>query len=98
MSSSVKLSVMAGSTQTHSFKAVCKMTDNSSINPPMADISIAVDGVEKLMNLSPVKASGPNGIRPRVLKELAKVVAPILTIIYQRSVETAEVPKTGEKQ
>jgi len=35
---------------------------------------------------------GPGGIHPRVLKELADVTAGPLSIIYQRSWESGEVP------
>jgi len=35
---------------------------------------------------------GPDGIHPRVLKELAYVMAGPLSIIYQRSWESGEVP------
>ena len=35
---------------------------------------------------------GPDGIHPRVLKELAGVLAKLLSIIYQQSWLTGEVP------
>ena len=38
------------------------------------------------------KSMGPDGIRPRVLKELAGVLAKLLSIIYQQSWLTGEVP------
>ena len=51
-------------------------------------------GVEKLLlNLDPSKAPGPDGIVPRVLKELAKEIAPSLCLIYKRSFETGIIPK-----
>ena len=54
---------------------------------------IQAQGVEKLLaNLSPYKACGPDGISPRVLKELAKELAPALTIIFQSSLTTGMVP------
>ena len=43
-------------------------------------------------NLSPGKAAGPNNISPHVLKELAEEVAPILTLIFQSSVDTGSLP------
>ena len=45
-----------------------------------------------LKNLNPNKAAGPDNITPRVLKELATHVAPILTIIFRCSYQTSEVP------
>ena len=57
------------------------------------DISISVNGVEKLLNnLDPKTASGPDGITARFLKEEAKEVAPILSVIFQKSLDTGEVP------
>jgi hypothetical protein len=47
----------------------------------MNDINITVSGVEKLLSkLNPTKAAGPDNITPRVLKELAPFIAPILTV------------------
>ena len=45
-----------------------------------------------LYNLSPGKAADPNNISPHVLKELAEEVAPILTLIFQSSVDTGSLP------
>ena len=59
----------------------------------MPDITIFVEGVEKLLvNLNPNKATGPDGISPRVLKEFAHEIAPVLTLIYQRSIDTGILP------
>ena len=50
--------------------------------PTIDDINISEQGVRKLMeNLNPYKAAGgPDGISPRVLRELAEELAPVLTI------------------
>jgi hypothetical protein len=37
--------------------------------------------------LNPNKAAGPDEIKPGVLKELATEIAPILTLIFQISLE-----------
>ena len=58
--------------------------------PSMPDISVS--GVLKLLHEQKVhKAAGPDQIRPRVLRELSYIihVAPVLTLIYGRSYDTA---------
>ena len=53
------------------------------------DISISVNGVEKLLNnLDPKTASGLDGITARFLKVEAKEVSPILSVIFQKSPDT----------
>ncbi|KAK4830610.1 hypothetical protein QYF61_012053 [Mycteria americana] len=47
---------------------------------------------EQLYQLNVCKSMGPDGIQIRVLKELADVRAGPLSIIYQRSWESGEVP------
>ena len=50
---------------------------------------ISIEGVEKLLQgLSPNKASGPDEISPKILKELHHEIAPILTLIFNLSLET----------
>ena len=61
--------------------------------PSAPEINITCAGVLKLLQkLNPNKAAGPDNIRPKILKELAAEIAPILTIIFRRSLETREVP------
>ena len=61
--------------------------------PAIPDFSIDPAGVEKLLkNLDPFKAPGPDEISPRFLKELSKEIAPILSVIYNHSLQTGEVP------
>ena len=45
-----------------------------------------------LLHLDPYKPTGPDGIHPRVLKELADVMVGPFSIIFQRSWESGEVP------
>ena len=60
---------------------------------PMHSIQITEEGVTKLLkNLNPHKAPGPDNITPRVLKELATHISPILTIIFRKSYNTGEIP------
>ena len=46
-----------------------------------------------LLQLDRPKSMGPDEIHPRVLRELAEVIAEPLSIIYQRSLLTGEVPE-----
>ena len=55
---------------------------------------IETDDVKKILeNLKTNKAAGPDGIHPRILKELASELAPILCNIYQRSLRDDILPK-----
>ena len=65
---------------------------NNTVNsaPPP---NIQVNGVKKLLlGQKPHKASGPDQISSRFLKEMASSVAPALTLIYQASYEQAQIP------
>ena len=75
------------------FKNKCPMPESSNKFPTIEEIRITVKGVEKLLaSTNPTKATGPDGIPPRVLKELAHELAPILTVIFQKSLATGTVP------
>ena len=51
--------------------------------PDIEDLTISRDGVEKrLRNLNITKASGPDSIPCRFLKELSFEIAPILSAIF----------------
>ena len=59
----------------------------------LCELNITEEGVKKLLlKLNPNKACGPDDITPRVLRELAEEVAPILTMIFQSSVDTGIIP------
>ena len=50
-------------------------------------------GIEKLLKgLNPHKASGPDKFKPSVLQTLHKELAPILQLIYQRSLDAGKLP------
>ncbi len=60
----------------------------------MEDIIVTENGVRKLLsNLKPHKAAGPDQIKPRILKECATEIAPILTSLFNKSISSGTVPK-----
>ncbi len=66
--------------------------------PALEDIVISCLGVEKLLqNLVPHKAAGPDTISPRVLNSLSSEIAPLLTLIFRRSLDTGDVPADWRK-
>ena len=61
-----------------------------SVMPP---ISFTTEGIEKLLrNLNPQKASGPDLIPIRILREAAHQIAPILQVIFTQSYNTGTLP------
>ena len=77
--------------------------------PEMSPIVVTVKGVEELLShLNPAKANGPDGLHPRIMKELALEISPVVADIFSRSLtkgvpddwrETNVVPiyKKGDK-
>ena len=62
--------------------------------PHMESITVSTNGIAKLLkDLNPHKAAGPDQIKPLVLQKLRDVIAPILQVIFQRSLNTGRVPK-----
>ena len=60
---------------------------------PMGEITVDTNGVLKLLNnLKIHKASGPDGLSARVLKECSSEFAPILALIYNESLAQGTVP------
>ena len=57
----------------------------------MPNIQVSAQGIEKLLKgLNPHKAAGPDKLKPIVLQTLHKELAPILQLIYQRSLDTGK--------
>ena len=66
---------------------------NDSPFPKISHISISVDGVANLLhNLNPHKDTGPDGIPVYFLKECSIEIAPILTLIFQCSIQQGAMP------
>ena len=54
--------------------------------PVMPDIDISFNGLLKLLkNLKPGKAAGPDKLKPLLLKELRDEIAPIIKVIFDKS-------------
>ena len=62
-------------------------------NPKMEQFTISCNGILKLLqNLKPFKAAGPDKLKPLLLKELREEIAPIIQIIFERSLQTGKLP------
>ena len=58
--------------------------------PDIEQLSIGINGVYNLLvNSDPHKATGPDGIPSRLLKETAYQMAPLLTFIFQSSLQAS---------
>ena len=86
--------------------AVQDLSDNGTIDPSqipgeclsttphMESITVSTNGIAKLLkDLNPNKAAGLDQMKPLVLQRICDVIAPILQVIFQRSVNTGRVPK-----
>ena len=61
--------------------------------PVMPDIDISLNGLLKLLkNLKPGKAAGPDKLKPLLLKELRDEIAPIIKVIFDKSLQTGTIP------
>ena len=61
--------------------------------PPLIQEELVRDLLRHLDTQKSMGPVGPDGIHPRVLRELAEVLAKPLSVIYQRSWSTGEVPE-----
>ena len=83
------------------FKSVFTRKDKSYIPSlygtpysSISDLHISEEGVAKLVKeLNPNKASGPDEIPCRVLKELAGELAPVVAALFHQTLENAILPK-----
>ena len=66
--------------------------------PLMPEIRTDENGILKLLsNLKVDKAAGPDDIKPIVLKELRKAITPVINAIFEKSLETGQLPKDWTK-
>lgn len=62
-------------------------------SPSMPEITVTVNGVKKLLSkINPYKASGPDNVPARFLKELANEISPALTLLFNASLLQGIVP------
>ena len=65
----------------------------ASDNNVMPGISVSVPGVFKLLNeINSHKAAGPDKLKPLVLKQLSDTLNQIITVLFQRSLDTGTIP------
>ena len=65
----------------------------------MLPIHISTEGIEKLMKeLQLQKAPGPDCIAAEILKTCAEQVVPLLQQIFQKSLDTGELPLDWQKE
>ena len=66
--------------------------------PPIPNITISVTAVTKLLSdFNPHEATGPGCIAARILKVAAEEIAPALSLIFQKSLETGDIPSSCVK-
>ena len=64
----------------------------------LAEVQVTADAVKhKLKLLNPSKAQGPDGIPPRVLKELHEELSKPLSILFNKSLESGVIPTEWKK-
>ena len=65
----------------------------------IVDVSLTVEAIEeRLQDLNPNKAVGPDGVESRLLKECAEEIVPILQQIFRKLLDEAEVPELKSYQ
>ena len=71
----------------------CNLPFQSSPYSQMPEIQISVKGIEKLLkSLNPHKAVGPDRFKPIIQQTLHAELAPILQVIFQKSLDSGKLP------
>ena len=66
---------------------------NDTSLPSISPLIVHVEGVTQLLtDIQPHKASGPNNLPTCFLKEVANEIAPVLTIVFQASLDQGHLP------
>ena len=77
-------------------------TDNSDVTPglngvpypSMPDVEVDTAGIAKLLgNIDPFKATGSDGLPPKLLRELSIELAPCLTLLFKASLRQGSLPE-----
>ena len=69
------------------------LTKDSTSNSNISDISLPIQEVQSILEaLKPEKATGPDEIPARLLKETAPIIAPSLTVLFNRSLRKGNIP------
>ena len=64
----------------------------------MSEIKIDLKGVIKpLWNLKPDKAAGPDSIKPVGLKQLKTEIAPVMCLLFEKTLQTGQLPSDWKK-
>ena len=64
----------------------------------MPDLLIDTNGILKLLaNLTTDKASGPDDIKPIVLKELRNEISPVVRVIFEKSLDKCKSESSFQK-
>ena len=64
-----------------------------TLYPTMSNIEINTEGIAQLLNdIDPFKATGPDGLPPKLLKELSNNLAPCLTLLFRASLHQSALP------
>ena len=73
--------------------------DGTSRNiPQMPPIDITEEGVRRrLKSLNPHKAAGPDKMNPLLLRELADIIAPVITRLFRASLKQVTTPKAWKE-
>lgn len=64
------------------------------ITPPLTDIDVTPEKVlKRLKNINPTKSPGPDNLHPKVIKENATALLPIIHPLIKKSIDTGTLPK-----